>query len=57
MKATLRPGVTRVESLAVDHGRTIGLIGFIGDEARTYSTPSMVERLKAKAARFAAKRA
>jgi fluoroacetyl-CoA thioesterase len=39
MKATLRPGVSRVSRLVVDCARTIG---FLGDEGRTYSTPSMI---------------
>jgi fluoroacetyl-CoA thioesterase len=67
MKSSLRPGATRVNRILVGRERTIG---FMGEEARTYGTPSMIldiehtcrelikaktfERLKAKAARFAA---
>jgi predicted thioesterase len=39
MKPSLRPGVSRVNRFVVDRERTIG---FMGEEARTYSTPSMV---------------
>jgi fluoroacetyl-CoA thioesterase len=39
MKPSLRPGLTRVNRFAIGRERTIG---FMGDEARTYSTPSMV---------------
>jgi len=39
MKPSLRPGLTRVNRFTVGRERTIG---FMGDEARTYSTPSMV---------------
>jgi fluoroacetyl-CoA thioesterase len=39
MKPSLRPGLTRVNRFAVGRERTVG---FMGDEARTYSTPSMV---------------
>ena len=37
MKASLRPGVSRVIRIAVDRARTIS---FMGEEARTYATPS-----------------
>lgn len=39
MKASLQPGVTKVNHIAVDRARTIG---FMGEEARTYATPSMI---------------
>jgi len=39
MKASFQPGVTRVNHIAVDRARTIG---FMGEEARTYATPSMI---------------
>ena len=39
MKPSLRPGVTRVNRIAIGRERTIG---FMGEEARTYATPSMI---------------
>ena len=39
MKASLVTGIRRVEHAAVDESNTIG---FLGDELRVYSTPSMV---------------
>ena len=39
MKASLRPGVSRVNRLMVDRPRTIG---FLGEEGRTYATPAMI---------------
>lgn len=39
MKSTLAPGVSRRERASVDRARTIG---FLGEEMRVYSTPSMV---------------
>jgi predicted thioesterase len=39
MKPSLRPGTTHVRRVTVDRARTIG---FMGDEARTYATPSMI---------------
>jgi fluoroacetyl-CoA thioesterase len=39
MKTSLRPGVSRVNHMVVDRARTIG---FMGEEARTYATPSMI---------------
>ena len=39
MKPSLCAGATRVKRLVVDRGRTIS---FMGDEARTYATPSMI---------------
>src|SRR5213078_479372 len=39
MKPSLRPGVTRVNRIEIDRERTIG---FMGEEARTYGTPSMI---------------
>lgn len=39
MKSSLRPGVARVNRLAIGRERTIG---FMGEEARTYGTPSMI---------------
>src|SRR5262245_460598 len=39
MKPSFRPGVSRVNRIQVNRERTIG---FMGEEARTYATPSMV---------------
>jgi predicted thioesterase len=39
MKPSLRPGVTRVNHIAIGRERTVG---FMGEEARTYGTPSMI---------------
>ncbi len=39
MKPTLVPGLRRTERIEIDRPRTIG---FLGDEMRVYSTPSMV---------------
>ena len=39
MKPSLRPGVSRTNRIAVGRERTIS---FMGEEARTYATPSMV---------------
>jgi fluoroacetyl-CoA thioesterase len=39
MKSTLQAGVTRTERVEVDRDRTIG---FLGEDLRVYSTPSMV---------------
>jgi fluoroacetyl-CoA thioesterase len=39
MKPSLQPGATRVNRFTIDRDRTIG---FMGEEARTYATPSMV---------------
>src|SRR5688572_8557506 len=39
MKPSLQTGVVRVKQIAVDRPRTIG---FMGEEARTYATPSMI---------------
>ena len=39
MKPSLAAGVRRTERVQVDRGRTIG---FLGEEMRVYSTPSMV---------------
>ena len=39
MKASLQPGITRVNRIPIGRERTIG---FMGDEARTYGTPSMI---------------
>jgi predicted thioesterase len=39
MKQSLRPGVTRVNRIVVDRDRTIG---FMGEDARVYATPSLV---------------
>jgi predicted thioesterase len=40
MKASLAPGLRRTERIEIDAPRTIG---FLGDEMRVYSTPSMVK--------------
>jgi fluoroacetyl-CoA thioesterase len=39
MKPSLRPGVSRTNLIVVGRERTIG---FMGEEARTYATPSMI---------------
>jgi predicted thioesterase len=39
MKASLQPGVSRVNRISVDTSRTIS---FMGDEGRVYATPCMV---------------
>jgi fluoroacetyl-CoA thioesterase len=39
MKPSLQPGVTRVNRITIGRERTIG---FMGEEARTYGTPSMI---------------
>lgn len=39
MKPSLRPGLTKTNRIAVGRERTIG---FMGEEARTYATPSMI---------------
>ena len=39
MKDSLRPGVSRVERITIDRDRTIG---FMGEDARVYATPSMI---------------
>ena len=39
MKPSLRPGVIRVNRIAIGRERTIG---FMGEDARTYATPSMI---------------
>lgn len=44
MKDTLKAGVTHTELIAMDRDRTIG---FMGDDLRVYSTPSMVLDIEA----------
>jgi fluoroacetyl-CoA thioesterase len=39
MKPSLRPGMSRVNRITIGAERTIG---FMGEEARTYATPSMI---------------
>ncbi len=39
MRSTLEPGNSRTERITIDRDRTIG---FLGEEMRLYSTPSMV---------------
>jgi fluoroacetyl-CoA thioesterase len=39
MKPSLRPGASRVNRLTINRERTIS---FMGEEARTYATPSMI---------------
>jgi len=39
MKASLQPGVSRVNRITVDPGRTIS---FMGEEGRVYATPRMI---------------
>ena len=39
MKASLQPGVSLTRRIAIDRARTIG---FMGEDARVYATPSMI---------------
>ena len=43
MKESLTAGVTATQKIAIDRDRTIG---FMGDEGRVYSTPSMVRDIE-----------
>ena len=43
MKESLNAGVTATQKIAIDRDRTIG---FMGDEGRVYSTPSMVRDIE-----------
>ena len=43
MKDSLTAGVTAKQKIAIDRDRTIG---FMGDEGRVYSTPSMVRDIE-----------
>ena len=43
MKATLRPGISRVNRLTVDRDRSIG---FMGEEGRVYGTPFLVRDIE-----------
>ena len=43
MKATLQPGVSRIERILVDRNRTIS---FMGEEARVYATPRLVSDIE-----------
>lgn len=43
MKDTLAAGLTRTETVSVDRERTIG---FLGENMRVYSTPSMVHDME-----------
>ena len=43
MKDSLAVGVTAIQKITVDRDRTIG---FMGDEGRVYSTPSMVRDIE-----------
>ena len=43
MKGSLTVGVTATQKIAIDRDRTIG---FMGDEGRVYSTPSMVRDIE-----------
>ena len=43
MKESLTAGVTATQKIAIDRARTIG---FMGDEGRVYSTPSMVRDIE-----------
>ena len=43
MKATLRPGVSRVNRITVDRDRTIS---FMGEEGRVYGTPYLVRDIE-----------
>jgi fluoroacetyl-CoA thioesterase len=39
MKASLQPGVSRVNRITIDRDRTIG---FMGEEGRVYATPRLI---------------
>ena len=43
MRESLTAGVTATQKIAIDRDRTIG---FMGDEGRVYSTPSMVRDIE-----------
>src|SRR5450631_4512276 len=43
MKASLRPGVSRIGHIEVDRDRTIG---FMGEEGRVYGTPYLVRDIE-----------
>lgn len=43
MKATLRPGVSRMNRITVDRDRSIG---FMGEEGRVYGTPFLVRDIE-----------
>ena len=43
MKQSLRPGVSRTNTITVDKDRTIG---FMGEEGRVYATPRMVHDIE-----------
>ena len=43
MKASLRPGVSRVNRIEIDRDRTIG---FMGEEGRVYATPYLVRDIE-----------
>ena len=43
MKESLNAGVTATQKIVIDRDRTIG---FMGDEGRVYSTPSMVRDIE-----------
>ncbi|HZD63753.1 MAG TPA: thioesterase family protein [Xanthobacteraceae bacterium] len=43
MKPSLRPGMSRVNRIAIGAERTIG---FMGEEARTYATPAMIRDIE-----------
>ena len=43
MKASLRPGMSRVNRIVVDPGRTIG---FMGEQGRVYGTPNLVRDIE-----------
>ncbi len=49
MKASLAPGLRRIERIEVDAPRTIG---FLGEEMRVYSTPSMVKDVECASLRL-----
>jgi fluoroacetyl-CoA thioesterase len=43
MKATLRPGMSRVNRIVVDADRTIG---FMGEQGRVYGTPNLLRDIE-----------
>ena len=43
MKASLRPGLSRVNRITVDRDRTIS---FMGEEARVYATPRLISDIE-----------
>ena len=43
MKASLQPGLSRIDRIIIDRDRTIG---FMGEEGRVYATPFLVRDIE-----------